>query len=157
MSILWIVIFMQQPTWDTDNVPWSTSNLSTLVGVILFNYGYIVTLPSWANEKKPGVSTTNTLIVSLGFMLVVFYIVGIFGGMAYKPYYHSDRDIFDMLQNSAGSLSLTAKITVYLEPIIQNVTSIPIFSIVIRYNLLDAGFSKWTSNFWFVLTRSHYV
>ena len=151
MAIVWIVIFCQQPTFSSDHVPIATTNLSQLVGVILFNYGFIVTLPSWANEKKSNVSTTNTIIVSLGFMFFVFYIVGMFGAMAYPPYYHTDQDIFDKLTNSKGSMRLTAKVTVYLEPIIQNVTSIPIFSIVIRYNLLDAGFSKWTANFWSVI------
>ena len=148
MAIMWVVIYCYQDTFSFDNIPWATWELSNLVGVILFNYGYIVTLPSWANETKVSTSTTNVLIFSLVFMLIEFIVVGLFGGWAYAPYYNSDNDLFNEMNEYSG---LLAKITVYLEPIIQNLTSIPVFSIVIRYNLLNTGFNKFTANMWAIV------
>ena len=39
-----------------------SSNLSTAIGVILFNFAWGVTVPSWINEMKPGVSVNKSLL-----------------------------------------------------------------------------------------------
>ena len=49
-----------------------------------------------------------------------------------------------MVDDFGGSIG---KISVYLYPIIQNITSIPVFCIIIRYNLENSGMSKRISHF----------
>jgi hypothetical protein len=83
------------------NVPMMTAHQSAVVGTVLFNYSFGVTVPSWVNEMKPGTSIQN----SLGFAIVfppiyvydkslfscaticgVFYYIslGIIGGVSYS-------------------------------------------------------------------------
>ena len=46
---------------------------------------------------------------------------------------------------------MLAAVSVALYPIMQNITSIPIYSILMKYDLLDVGFKKPFSNFISVL------
>ena len=43
------------------------------------------------------------------------------------------------------------KLSVYMFPIVATVSSIPVFSIVIKYNCLENGWSKPLSNAWAIL------
>ncbi|ETO07426.1 hypothetical protein RFI_29960 [Reticulomyxa filosa] len=83
-----------------------------------------------------------TLISSLSFVVVLFGLIGILGGMSYENFFQSSSNLFTAL-DSSGSLG---RWTVYLFPIVQTVTSIPVFSIVIRYNLEDYGFDRTRAN-----------
>lgn len=42
-------------------IPYVGESKSQLAGVVLFNYAYIVTVPSWLMEKKNSVSVNGTL------------------------------------------------------------------------------------------------
>ena len=42
-------------------IPLYGDGLSQLAGVLLFNYAYIVTVPSWLNEKQNSVSVNSTI------------------------------------------------------------------------------------------------
>lgn len=42
-------------------VPYVGDQMSQLAGVVLFNYAYIVTVPSWLMEKKNDVSVNATI------------------------------------------------------------------------------------------------
>lgn len=43
------------------SLPLFGDSMSQLAGVVLFNYAYIVTVPSWLNEKQNGVSVNSTI------------------------------------------------------------------------------------------------
>ena len=43
------------------SVPYYGDSVSQLAGVVLFNYAYIVTVPSWLNEKQNSVSVNKTI------------------------------------------------------------------------------------------------
>merc|ERR1712151_285176 len=62
--------------------------------------------------------------------------------MAFLPYYKTDEDLFSKL-NSSGNWIGQATVVAY--PIMQNLTSIPVFSIMMRYNLIQSGYFGW---FW---------
>jgi hypothetical protein len=52
-----------------------------VLGTILFNFGFVTTIPSWVNEKKPSVSVNKVVWYSTTACLFIFYIIGIPGGM----------------------------------------------------------------------------
>lgn len=70
---------------------------------------------------------------------MVFIILGLFGGWAFV--YPSGGDLLSVLNsNSDGGpewLGDLSQISVYLYPLVALLTGIPVFSIVIRYNLLE--------------------
>merc|ERR1719433_83962 len=70
------------------------------------------------------------------YVVLTYTVVGVIGGMAYKPFYTSDENLFSKL-SAGGSILGRATVTAY--PMLQNFTSIPVFSILIRYNLLQSG------------------
>ena len=57
-------------------VPWWGSNCSKLGGVILFNYAYAVTVPSWLNEKKDSVNINRTIWGAVGFSSFLYITFG---------------------------------------------------------------------------------
>jgi hypothetical protein len=141
------------------------------LGNILFNFGYVTTVPSWVNEKRPSVSTNKTLWVSTTACIGVFFGVGLIGALAYGDVLqglvtntcqrqqddHSFNCPNDLMQaltqkqtqpaswGAHGWSSGLLSASVYLFPIAAVVSSIPIFSIVIKYNLLENGFSNKSS------------
>ncbi|KAG2208121.1 hypothetical protein INT47_010483 [Mucor saturninus] len=113
-----------------DLLPASGSNSTTVLGIVIFNYSFITTIPSWVNSLKPDVNIHKCMWISV-FISTVFYIaLGIFGAMAYKM--DASSDILNIL-SSQGSTA--AMVTSYIFPVCALVTSIPVFTIVIRSNL----------------------
>ena len=65
----------------------------------------------------------------------IFVLLGLFGGMAF-PKFQNGQTILVILYGLGSKL---AKITFFLFPACVNLTSIPVFSIMQRYNLVESG------------------
>lgn len=184
--IIWIVASMAKiqaaDSWDAVSIPAinndpGTGTQAAWLGTILFNFGFVTTVPSWVNEKRPGVSVNRTLWISTTGCILVFFAVGITGAMAYKDSlqgivtgecathltteaFNCPNDLLQALTNVAlmpdswrqsGFLSFLLNFSVYAFPTAAVVSSIPVFSIVIKYNMIENGFSKATAFSWAVL------
>jgi hypothetical protein len=57
--------------------------LSQLTGVILFNYAFSITIPSWLNEKETTVSVNKVVWTSTALSSTIYCIFGIMGSMAF--------------------------------------------------------------------------
>ena len=64
-------------------VPWFGSHLSNVAGVVLFNYGFIVGVPSWLAEKEAKVSVNTVLWSSTSFSSISYIVFGILGAMSF--------------------------------------------------------------------------
>merc|ERR1712113_372742 len=135
MSGVWISLLVAEPEFPTP-LPAATWSQGGLIGTVLFNFAFTSTLPAWVNEKKHDVSVAWTFGLTMVFVVVIYTVIGIIGGMAYKPFYTTDENLFSKL-NAGGSKLGQATVTAY--PMLQNFTSIPVFSILIRYNLMQSG------------------
>lgn len=51
-----------------------------VVGIAVFAYAYVVTIPSWVNEKKLGVSVNKAVWLPGAAGLVMKLAIGLFGG-----------------------------------------------------------------------------
>lgn len=106
---------------------------------------FISTLPSWACEKKPSVKPLRTICVTLVLAVLGYISVGVLGGMAFEPFFQTDNTLLSELnlvseQKSRGeALRLVAFSSVQGYAIASNLASIPIFSILMRYNLIESG------------------
>jgi len=125
-----------------------------LLGTVIFNYAYVTSIPSWVNEKKEGVSINRSIWGSSLVATALFIVVGLIGGWAFP--FPPHNDILNVLignDNSVGwAMKMIARISVYLFPIVVLLSSIPVYSIVIRYNLIESGLcGKNWANLWAVL------
>mmetsp|Transcript_85333 Transcript_85333/g.151193 ORF Transcript_85333/g.151193 Transcript_85333/m.151193 type:complete len:437 (-) Transcript_85333:107-1417(-) len=119
-------------------LPMATKSQGNLFSTLLFNFAFMSTIPSWANEKHSKVSVGWSFCLTMSYLVVVYATIGIVGGLAYPPYFDTDATLFSKLN---GSGSRMAEISVIAYPMLQNFTSIPVFSVLIRYNLNQAGWS----------------
>jgi hypothetical protein len=116
-------------------VPAIGCDFSQLMGSVLFNFAIVYTIPSWINEKKNSVSIVKALLISSFGAATIFALLGIAGGGGFPPPQNNET-----LLNQIYSLNTKiASITFYLFPACVNLTSIPVNSIVQRYNLREAG------------------
>ena len=127
-----------------------------VLGTILFNFGFVTTVPSWVNEKRPGVSVNKAVWLSSFLCIVIFFAIGIPGTMAFQDYLagpatgsckalpdaECKQDIMGVLTDPKHSPALLYNNaimrhvmvwSVYLFPIVAVMSSIPVFSIVIKY------------------------
>jgi len=119
------------------------ANQSQVLGTIIFNYAFVTSIPSWVNEKHPGVNVNVSIWSSTWFATITFLLIGYFGGCAYD--YPASTNLLTVLSEvtkGKGSttyywFAIVSKYMVYLFPMIVLVSSIPILSIVIRYNLAE--------------------
>jgi len=135
MSITWMAVLAQEPSFPRP-LPVATSSQGSLIGTVLFNFAFASTLPSWVNEKHPATSVGTSFAAAVVFVVLIYTMIGIVGGMAYEPFYMTDENLFSKL--NAGSSRL-GRATVTAYPMLQNFTSIPVLSIMIRHNLLQSG------------------
>lgn len=135
MSVIWVWLLVSEPAFPQP-LPTMTSAQGGLIGTVLFNFAFTSTLPSWVNEKRNDVSIGASFGITMVFVVGCYTVIGILGGMAFKPFYTTDENLFSKL-NAGGSKLGQATVTAY--PMLQNFTSIPVFSILIRYNLIQSG------------------
>ncbi|CDH54422.1 aaap amino acid permease [Lichtheimia corymbifera JMRC:FSU:9682] len=129
----WIVAFCQEGL-DPSLLPAVGPNSKMVLGMAVFNFSYITTIPTWVNSLRPHVSIHKTLGISVFISAVIYIMIGIFGGMAYQM--EASADITAILSRQG---SIASKVTAYIFPVCALVTSIPVFCIVIRQNLIRGG------------------
>jgi len=134
----WIVLFFS--TGLPQTVPFTTKNQAGVLGTVMFNFAYITTVPSWVNEKKPSVSIHRSLWSACVASTAAFLFVGYLGAAAYKM--KADSDILSIIDtavqnNKSIFVRGLAHTLVYLFPLMVLATSIPVYSIIVRYNLLQ--------------------
>eukprot|EP01012_Entosiphon_sulcatum_P058463 TRINITY_DN8252_c0_g1_i1.p1 TRINITY_DN8252_c0_g1~~TRINITY_DN8252_c0_g1_i1.p1 ORF type:complete len:489 (+),score=55.17 TRINITY_DN8252_c0_g1_i1:53-1519(+) len=136
----WVVEFFQvisRDGYNPDNAPAVGSSAWQQIGPIVFNYAFVVTIPSWVNEKKEAVSVHRTLGLAMPAALLAFVGVGWLAALAFPVPTNTDKapDLLAVLTDP--HVSVTARVGSYLFPWAALVSGIPIFSIIIRYNLLE--------------------
>jgi len=131
---IWVGIFISQGL-EPSRVPAIGSNFTTVLGVVVFNFAMITSIPSWVNEKKENVSIEKSFAVAMPLCICIFILLGFFGGMAFPPFTNGQTVLVLMY----GLGNKLAKITFFLFPACVNLTSIPVFSIMQRYNLVESG------------------
>ncbi len=178
--VAWLVQFMFVSGVDTSLTPavGDYSSWGPSISLIVFNFGFTLTVPSWINEKEPGISTSSSVWTSVvisghstsrhflavpvprpltfvhltSFAGIMFLSLGLLGswGRGYSAAFTSGQDLLAAV--SAASVSTSASLAAsYLFPIVALLSGIPVFSIIVRYNLLENGVSKLWANFWAVL------
>ncbi|CAJ1361207.1 unnamed protein product [Effrenium voratum] len=138
---IWVFIFCMLGI-EAERVPVVGTSFHDMGGTVLFNFMFISTIPSWICEKKPSVPPLRVIIGTLCIAILGYSLVGVLGGMAFEPYYMTDNTLLSQLNHisdqEAPGVRLTAFASVQAYAISANLASIPIFSILMRYNLIEA-------------------
>ena len=65
-------------------VPWVGENFSQLAGVVLFNYAFGITVPSWLSEKKESVPVSRTIWTSTVLCTIMYIAFAILGAASFE-------------------------------------------------------------------------
>jgi hypothetical protein len=85
--IIWVANFCVIGL-NSANVPLFGNQASAYDGylsTILFNYGFVATIPSWLNEKHPSVKTSTVIVWAQFGATLQFFLVAIFASLALPP------------------------------------------------------------------------
>lgn len=123
-------------SWDQEFQPLEAVGLdfSQLFGTMLFNFAYVVTVPSWCIKRSTGVSVNRSVWMASTFCFVTYLVVGWVGASALRDELSVSTDLLTGL-NRHG---LARPADVFF-PIMAALSGVPIFAIIIRDNLLESG------------------
>ena len=65
------------------HLPWIGHHWADSLGVVIFNFAFCVTVPSWLNEKAPHVSVNTVFWTSTTTATVLYTAVGVLGALAF--------------------------------------------------------------------------
>jgi len=110
--------------------------MGVVIPTVAFNWAFITTMPSWLNEKGPKVSVARSMWSGIAIGFAMFVALGVLGGMAID--FSAGDDLLAAL-NDPGTPNImpVSKIMTYIFAPCSLLTGIPVFSIIIRYNLLE--------------------
>ena len=144
----------------------TTGSVAGVLGTILFNFGFVTTVPSWVNEKRQSTRVNPALWSATSLCVGIFAMMGIPAAIAFAPVlkgtvtgtckhqlvdpdFSCANDLMQLLTQpstapwqSSRVATFILQASVYMFPIVAVVSSIPVFSIVVKYNLIGNGFSR---------------
>ena len=80
--------------WSGDHVPaplpavnhdGATGSVAGVLGTILFNFGFVTTVPSWVNEKRPATRVNAALWIATSLCVLIFCVMGLPAALAFGP------------------------------------------------------------------------
>jgi amino acid permease len=126
-----------------DSVPWVGTDFSQLAGVVLFNYAYPITVPSWLNEKKLDVPTSKVVWFSSTLSTAVYILFGITAAGAFSD---TGADMLVVLSSAQVSHQTNLMAAFFSVCIIG--CGAPVFCVIVHSMLSgDGHFSPRTSLF----------
>jgi len=108
-----------------------------VVGLAVFAFSYVVTIPSWLNEKKPSVDVNKAVWWPALFGWALKLAVGMMGSWAFRL---TDVRGADNILNLLGSSTepRVTRYSAYMWNVTTMIPGIPVLAIMIRYNLLNS-------------------
>ena len=107
---------------------------SCLIGVVLFNYTFSITIPAWLNEKQSHVSVNSIVWGSNSAMTIMYILFGLFGAMSmsYPP-----TDMLSVLGSKKSNI--LTRICTALFGIITIGSGVPVYCVLIKNTLYVRG------------------
>lgn len=117
-----------------DNVSLWGETWSSMLGVIIFNFGLVMAIPSWLAEKKENVSVTRVVYGSTTISLVLYVVIGLLGALAIP---NISPNALEPMTSGAFGTPLRIGASFFAFVIIG--LDIPLFAVLTRYNLVNSG------------------
>lgn len=133
VSVQFIFTFAMSE-WDGSNLTWWGESYDSLLGVVLFNFALVITVPAWLYEKEPHVDIPTVMHTSTIISTLLYLLVGILGCLAMPDV--SDNFLESIMSGALGpAMQIGASVFAFF--IIG--MNIPLFSILIRLCLMGGG------------------
>ena len=116
------------------DVPWVGESWIDAVGVVIFNFAFCVTVPSWLNEKAPSVSVNRVFWTATVTSTLLYAAVGYLGARAFAD---APENMLSMLLSPRVGLPTRLCATLFGVLIVG--LGVPIFCVMMRYNLVNGG------------------
>ncbi|KAJ7509778.1 AAAP amino acid permease [Mycena galericulata] len=131
ITVIWLATCIQV---GLHHIPVSIvgSNQSNVVGFALSNFAFVTTIPAWINNTHPSVNIRRVVWLSLAIACLIYIPIGWMGAAAFAI--DSDATILNVLLSDRPNI--VALISTYVFPLAVLITFVPVFAIVVRYNLL---------------------
>jgi amino acid permease len=132
------------PTWGPRDMPvFKGSGQYQVLGLAIFAYAYVTTIPSWANEKQPGVDVNRAVWWPAVWGTALKLGGGILGSFAFRLV-REDGTAAEGMDNILNRLvethdmPLITVYSAYFWNISTLIPGIPVLAIMVRYNLLNS-------------------
>jgi hypothetical protein len=119
---------------EYNNLQLLGNNPAQLAGVILFNFGYAITVPTWLTEKTKDVNVNRIVWGSSVAASVVYIVFGVAAAMSF-----SDVGANMLVLLSSGKCHLLTRIAAAVFGVTIIGCGVPIFCIIIKTSLYDSG------------------
>jgi len=132
MAVIWTVDFWR--TGFESELTFFGSNQKPVLGTVMFNFVVGVAVPSWCSEKKITTGPKKVIFISTTLAATIFLYVGLLGAAAFQ---YAPNENFITVLSQCKRCSVVTRITAYYLPGAVFLTSIPVYSIIVKYNLLE--------------------
>ncbi|KAI8826395.1 hypothetical protein BJ741DRAFT_631312 [Chytriomyces cf. hyalinus JEL632] len=129
--IEWISVAIMEG-FNSHNVPMvgDASGYAGLVGVVMLNFAFVQTIPSWVNVRRPDVSIQGSIWTATSAGLATFLLTGLLPALAYTI--PDNSNLISVMTITGGTVS---KVFGYLFSIAVLMTSIPVLLFIVQSNL----------------------
>lgn len=139
----WIVTFAKEGL--VVEVPAFGPNLSQLIGIIILNYAYVTTVPSFINESDRALNIQWSIWFPVLVSTATYILIGWLGAAAYEI--NPSSDVLSTM--TAQNPTTATLVGSYLFPFAALIPSVPVFNIVIQQNLRRGSIcGKAWARFW---------
>jgi hypothetical protein len=123
-----------RPGLGMNNAPMIGSDFRAVVGIILYNFAFCVTLPTWLSEKASNVDAVQVVWISSGFSSTLYIVFGVIGAMAFG---HSSDSVLTVL--SSHHVDAFTRIVACLFGVFIIGLGVPVFCVLMTNNLRSGG------------------
>jgi len=125
---------------DTSLVPFWKGDVQQVPGLVLANYAFVATIPSWINAKEKSVNVQRSLWTATIGSTVLYILLGILGAMALP----NASNLLVALTTYAASpfLRFVSKISGYIFTIAVIMSGIPATILILKANLIQANLAS---------------
>ncbi|KAJ3240692.1 hypothetical protein HDU78_002183 [Chytriomyces hyalinus] len=129
--IEWISVAIMEG-FNSHNVPMvgDVSGYAGLVGVVMLNFAFVQTIPSWVNVRRPDVSIQGSIWTATSAGLATFLMTGLLPALAYTI--PDNSNLISVMTITGGTVS---KVFGYLFSIAVLMASIPVLLFIVQSNL----------------------
>jgi hypothetical protein len=113
------------------SIPAKGDGTLEMIGIIMFSFTFVDTVPSWFNEKSKSVDGSACVWYSLSLSVLIYLFLGIFGAWAFP--HIATGNMLELMVDARESIWL--QICVYLFSFTTIGIGIPVYTIITRYNL----------------------
>ncbi|CAG8460453.1 2960_t:CDS:2 [Cetraspora pellucida] len=121
-----------------ERIPIVGQGQDPIIKAVLYNYAFVITVPSLVNEMKKDVSIRKVVWTSVFITTLCYISLGIIGAMSLRM--ELTTNLITSIRKSELHNTFVDIIS-YLFPIAL-LAGIPVYAIVIRYNLIRSGICK---------------